>query len=110
MITGEEQVLDKTLTHMKRGRLHMFLELIKGAPDHDATWQPKSDFVDIDGTITDVWVDYIKRIGILPKYYYVTIESIEEEDNRVNGEICNNQFPLMQVNHGLISVLKNLEI
>ena len=56
-VQGEEYVVDKILKHRKRGRGYQVLTLMKGEPQHDAKWQPSSDFVDKDGTVTDVWLE-----------------------------------------------------
>ena len=42
---------------------------MKGAPLHDAEWQPTTDFVDTDGTVTQVWQEYIRQNNILPQYH-----------------------------------------
>ena len=69
MISGDEQIVDSILAHGKRGRGFQFLTLMKGDPDHDATWQPTKDFVDRDGTVTNIWLEYIKKNHILPEYH-----------------------------------------
>ena len=68
-VHGEEHIVGKILSHRKRGRGYQFLTLMKGEPEHDATWQPTRDFVDSDGTVTDVWHDYIVRHNLLPEYH-----------------------------------------
>ncbi len=68
-VDGEEHVVDKVLAHRKRGRGYQFLTQMKGEPDHDATWQPTRDFVDNDGTVTEVWHDYIVENNILPEFH-----------------------------------------
>ena len=73
-IHGEEQVVDKILKHRTRGRGYQFLTLMKGAPSHDSEWQPTRDFVDKDGTVTDVWKQqirekYIFENNIRPQFY-----------------------------------------
>ena len=68
-IEGDEHVVAEILKHRPRGRGFQFLTLMKGAPRHDATWQPTKDFVDRDGTVTKVWQEYIKNVGILPQYH-----------------------------------------
>lgn len=64
-----EQYVESILKHRKRGKGYHFLTLMKGCPTHDAEWQPTSDFVDQDGTVTDVWQRYIRETGILPQYH-----------------------------------------
>lgn len=68
-IEGEEHTVEAILQHRKRGKGYQFLTLMKGAPRHDAEWQPTRDFVDEDGTVTGIWYDYIKQHGILPQYH-----------------------------------------
>jgi len=68
-IQGEEHVVDKILHHRKRGKGYQFLTLMKGAPTHDAIWQPSRDFVDKDGTVTQVWHEYIVQNDLLPQYH-----------------------------------------
>ena len=67
-VEGKEYTVDKILNHRKRGRGYQFLTLMKGEPHHDAKWQPTSDFVDKDGTVTDVWLEYIRKHDILPMF------------------------------------------
>ena len=62
-------MVGKILSHRKRGRGYQFLTLMKGDPDHDAVWQPTRDFVDSDGTVTDVWHKYIVENHLLPEYH-----------------------------------------
>ena len=68
-VTGEDGDLEfevgSILSHRKRGRGFQFLTLMKGAPRHEAAWQPTGDFVDRDGTVTKVFLDYIVEHGIL---------------------------------------------
>ena len=68
-VHGDEHVVEKILKHRARGRGFQFLTLMKGAPTHDAVWLPTRDFVDADGTVTDVWQNYIRENGILEKYH-----------------------------------------
>ena len=68
-IHGEEHIVEKILNHRPRGRGYQFLTLMKGAPNHDAEWQPTSDFVDPDGTVNAVWQTYIQENDILHKYH-----------------------------------------
>ena len=68
-VHGNEQVVDKILKHRARGRGYQFLTLMKGAPTHDAEWQPTRDFVDKDGTVTDEWQKYIREHNILAQYH-----------------------------------------
>ena len=82
-IHGEEQVVDKILKHRTRGRGYQFLTLMKGAPSHDSEWQPTRDFVDEDGTVTDVWKRYIRET-----IYFHNI--IDEDVNKGEVELCNN--------------------
>ena len=67
-VNGDEQIVDKILNHRRRGKGFQFLTLMKGAPIHDAEWQPTRDFVDKDGTVTKVWQEYIRQKGILPQH------------------------------------------
>lgn len=68
-IGGDEHVVEKILSQRKKGREFQFLTLTKGLPTHDAVWKPTKDFADRDGTVTDVWHDYIWKRGFLPQYY-----------------------------------------
>ena len=68
-VHGVEEVVEKILKHRSRGRGYQFLTLMKGAPTHDAEWQPSRDFVDKDGTVTEVWQKYIREHDILPQYH-----------------------------------------
>ena len=68
-IEGNEYEVEKILAHRKKGRGYQFLTLMKGSPTHDAEWQPMKDFVDTDGTVTEVWHKYIKHNNILPQYH-----------------------------------------
>ena len=68
-VHGHEHVVDKILQHRPRGRGFQFLTLMKGTPLHDAEWQPTRDFVDSDGTVTNVWQEYIRQNNILPQYH-----------------------------------------
>lgn len=68
-VEGDEHVVEGILKHRPRGRGFQFLTLMKGAPLHDATWQPTKDFVDKDGTVTKVWKDYVKEKNILQQYH-----------------------------------------
>ena len=68
-VHGDEHVVDKILKHRARGRGFQFLTLMRGAPTHDAVWLPTRDFVDADGTVTDVWQNYLRENGILEKYH-----------------------------------------
>jgi len=68
-IQGEEHVVDKILNHRRRGRGYQFLTLMKGDPIHDAIWQPTRDFVDRDGSVTEIWQKYIQEQDILPQYH-----------------------------------------
>ena len=68
-VDGDENYVEAILKHRKRGRGYQFLTLMKGSPIHDAEWQPTSDFVDRDGTVTDVCQKYIKETGILPQQH-----------------------------------------
>jgi hypothetical protein len=49
------------LAHRLRGRGYQFLTLMRGDPIHDAEWQPGSDFIDPDGTITEVLQTYAQE-------------------------------------------------
>lgn len=62
---GVEYVVGEILAHRLRGKKFKFLTLMKGAPRHEATWQPTDDFVDDDGKITEVFLEYITRKDIL---------------------------------------------
>ena len=68
-IDGDEYYVDKILSHRKRGKGHQFLTLMKGAPTHDAEWQPSRDFIDKDGTINETFLEYIKSQELLPHLY-----------------------------------------
>lgn len=65
----EENIVDKIFAHRRRGRGNQFLTLLRGEPDHDATWQPTRDFVDGDRTVTGVWYEYIVHNNILSEYH-----------------------------------------
>lgn len=58
---GEELVIDTVLTHRRARKCYEFLTLFKGAPIPEAEWQPNSDFVDSDGTITKLFLDSITK-------------------------------------------------
>ena len=58
-------VVDCILRHRRRGRGFQFLTLMKGAPQHEAQWQPTRDFVDADGTLTAAFRDYIVEHNLL---------------------------------------------
>lgn len=51
-------VVDKIRNHINRGKRHQILTLMKDERHHDAMWQTSSDFVDRDGTVTDIWLAY----------------------------------------------------
>ena len=51
--------------HRKRGCCYQWLTLMKGAPQHEAEWQPTKDFIDRDGTITKAFHDYIVKHNLL---------------------------------------------
>lgn len=78
-VEGTEFVVDKILSHRKRGRGYQFLTLMKGDPTHEAEWQPMRDFIDKDGTMNENFLSYIKGQGILNGLYE---GSVVEGDNR----------------------------
>ena len=51
--------VEAILRHRRRGRSYQFLTMLKGAPRHEAQWQPTRDFVDSDGTLTASFAEYI---------------------------------------------------
>lgn len=57
--------VERILSHRKRGRGYQWLTLLKGAPEHEAEWQPTRDFVDGDGTLTEAFRTYIVHHGLL---------------------------------------------
>ncbi len=57
---GPGFVVEEILSHRKRGHGYQFLTLMKGAPRHEASWQPTRDFIDSDGTVTAALYDYVK--------------------------------------------------
>ncbi len=57
---GPEFVVEEILSHRNRGHGYQFLTLMKGAPPHEASWQPTRDFIDSDGTVTAALYDYVK--------------------------------------------------
>lgn len=57
--------VDRIVAHRKRGRGYQWLTLLKGAPQHEAEWQPTRDFVDDDGTLTKAFRDYIVEHELL---------------------------------------------
>lgn len=59
-------VVDSILKHRRRGRGLQFLTLMRGAPQHEAEWQPTRDFVDADGTLTAALKTYIVANRLLP--------------------------------------------
>ncbi len=69
-VVGEEYIVESILNHRKRGKGYQFITLMKVSPTHDADWQPSRDFIDKDGTLRDVSLEYIKNKKILP-YLYV---------------------------------------
>ena len=65
--SGEMQyVVEKLVGHRKRGLGYQWLTMTKGAPRHEAAWQPTRDFVDADGTLTSAFHDYIIEHNLLP--------------------------------------------
>lgn len=68
-VSGQEYIVEKILKHRKRGRGYQFLTLMKGEPNHDASWLPTSNFVDKDGTVTEVWHKYLLEHNILQEYH-----------------------------------------
>ncbi len=83
-IEGTEYIVDKILKHRRKGRGFQFLTLMKGDPTHDAEWQPTKDFVDKDGTMNDVFLDYIKKNEILNNLWDNS-DNVVAVDNR--GEV-----------------------
>ena len=66
--TGQElHEVAEIFKHRKRGRGYQFLTLLKGVPRHEAVWQPTKDFVDTDGTLTEVFYHYIRKHNLLPQ-------------------------------------------
>ena len=114
-----EYVVDKILRHRVRGRGYQFLTLMKGAPDHDAEWQPTRDFVDEDGTINDTCLNCIQENKILPQLYD---NHVVEDYNAVGGGIvwqfiskliwkCKNLFILVRTFDAyFIQVVKEFEM
>ncbi len=68
-VGGEEYIVESILNRRKKGKGYQFLTLMKGSPTHDAEWQPSRNFIDKDGTHTDVLLEYIKKKKILPHLY-----------------------------------------
>lgn len=58
--------IGQILGHRKKGRGYQFLALPKGAPTHDACWQPLRDFVDTDNTITAALHNIFYNITYFP--------------------------------------------
>jgi len=67
-VDGDEYIVEKILNHRKKGKGYQFLTLWKGYPEHDATWQKTSDFIDSSGNKNGIWQEYISDIGILPQH------------------------------------------
>lgn len=59
-------IIEKILSHRRRGRGWQFLAQFKNVPPHEAEWMPLRNFVDSDQTITKALHDYITSVGILP--------------------------------------------
>ena len=66
---GEEYEVASILKHKLVGRGYKFLTLMKGEPTHEAEWLGTSNFVDDDGTVTEIWQKYIRINGLLPQYH-----------------------------------------
>ena len=64
-VEGNEYLVDKILKHGKRGRGYQFLTIMKGAPTHDAEWQPSCDCYHTNGTINEEFLNYVKKNNIL---------------------------------------------
>lgn len=65
--------VDRILHHRKRGKGYQWLAAYTGAPLHEARWQPTSDFLDPDGTITKAFHDYITQNGLLPHLHNIAV-------------------------------------
>lgn len=55
---GEEHEIEAILKHRKKGKGYRFLTLIKGGPTHDDESLSKKSFVDKDGTVTQLWIEF----------------------------------------------------
>ena len=67
-IEGNEYEVEAILKHRKIGRGYQFLTLWKGYPNHDATWQKTSDFIDSRENKNSIWQEYLRDKGILTQH------------------------------------------
>lgn len=79
-----DQHLNKAVSQQERGAGWQFLNLMKDESAHYATRQSTSKFTYMDGTVTQVWKDFINDKGYIVSIPW-TWTSIEE----VQGE-CDN--------------------
>lgn len=63
-------VIDSILADRRRGKGYQWITLMKGAPQHDAAWQPTRYFVDDDCMLTATFLDYIKKHNLLPYLHW----------------------------------------
>lgn len=70
LVEGDEHVTDKIVSYRKIGCGGQFLMIMEGEPKLDATLQAVSDFVGMDGTVTQVVKDYICDKDILHQYHF----------------------------------------
>ena len=62
---GSLYKVDRILAHRKRGRGYQWLTLLETSNTHDAQWQPTRDFVNVDGTLTKAFREYIVDNNLL---------------------------------------------
>lgn len=68
-VDGDPQIVQNILSHRIRGTGYQFSVIMKGAPHHDAAREPTRDFMDSDGTETDVWQISIEENRILREFH-----------------------------------------
>lgn len=59
-----ELMVDLMLAHRKRGFDYQWLTLMRGEPQHEATWKPNKDLIDAIGTMTAALQIDIESKGI----------------------------------------------
>ena len=76
-----EFVVKAVLGHRRKGRGYQWLTLMEGDSEEDAEWQPTSDFIDSDGTVTEKLLEYVKNHNLsIPRITVVADDNSLEED------------------------------
>lgn len=65
IIEGEEHVIDNSMSHRRKPRGFQFLTFMKRDLHHKGTLIRRKDFVDNDGTVTEVLQKYNQECEIL---------------------------------------------